>query len=69
MENIFRDLFKRADIPAYMIADELAMSPNTVSRLIAKTGYPDTAQLRTLDRFARYFGYRVKVTLERVNGE
>lgn len=67
MTNIFRELFKDADIPAYEVSSKLRMSPGTVGRIIAKTGYPDTAQLRTLDRFARYFGYKVEITLEKVD--
>ena len=47
----------------YRIADEMHMPRNTVYRMLDKDGIPKSARLETLEKIARYFGYRIEIRL------
>jgi DNA-binding phage protein len=69
MDNPFWSMIRLGDEPVYKIAGKVKMSRNTIVKIMSKDGIPRQARIETLDRLASHFGYRVKVTLERVNGE
>ena len=69
MDNPFWSMIKLGDEPIYKIAGRVGLSRNTITKVMARGAIPRQAKLETLDKLASHFGYRVKVTLERVNGE
>lgn len=69
MENPFRILVKaQSKETISAIAPQVNLSRNTIGKLVGFE-LPRQVKLETLDKLASYFGYRVKVTLERVNGD
>lgn len=68
MENPFRVLVKaQHDESILSVAEKTNLSRNTITKIIALAGIPRQVRLETLDRLAGYFGYRVKVSLEKEN--
>lgn len=45
----------------YRVADEIKMPRNTVYRMLNEAGIPKSARIETLERIARYFGYRIEI--------
>lgn len=68
MDNPFRPMVKLSDESISGIANAVGLSRTTIAKLIAKEISRKT-KLETLDKLASHFGYRVKVELEKVNGE
>lgn len=59
--NSFNQLFKEYNAKPYRVADEIKMPRNTVYRMLNEAGIPKSARIETLERIARYFGYRIEI--------
>lgn len=66
--NPLRQIFKEGDVPAYRLAPVVGLSRNTIAKIISRNGIPEEAQIKTLNKLAKYFGYRVEINLVKHNG-
>jgi len=60
--NPLRQLLREKERP-YRVADKIGMPRNTVYRMLNKDGIPRSARIETLEKIARYFGYRIEINL------
>lgn len=68
-DNELRIIVKgKSDKPIKQIAKDAGLSRNTVTALISPNGWPPDTKLSTLEKLAAALGYRIKVTLEQING-
>ena len=63
LTNPLRQIFKQGDIPAYKLAPVVGLSRNTIAKIISRNGIPEEAQIKTLNKLAKYFGYRIEIGL------
>ena len=61
--NPLRQIFKQGDIPAYKLAPVVGLSRNTIAKIISRNGIPEEAQVKTLNKLAKHFGYRIEIRL------
>ena len=65
--NPLRQVFRQGRVPAYKLASQVGLSRNTIAKIISEDGIPEEAQIKTLNKLAKHFGYRIEINLVKHN--